>query len=354
MSIQLRQAERKKAKLRIGMFGPSGSGKTMSALLLAKGLCGDWSKIAIIDTENGSADLYSHLGPYVVGKLEAPFTPEKYIEAIRACENAGMEVIIVDSITHEWAGEGGILEESDKLGASSKNSFTVWGKLTPRHNRFIEAIVSSSVNMICCGRSKQDYVLNQVERNGKMVNIPEKVGLKSITREGFDYEMTVSFDLLISHYAGTTKDRTKLFDGKPEFVINEETGKIIKEWNESGAVDYELVKKQIAIELKRLGENPFGYANKEEFGKAIFVFTDIVLEEKNFEAILAKLKTLELTNKESKTETPVHPEVTQEETFVPVNEEPPAEQETVEDRAAKLKKRVVCKQQLKPSSTKTK
>ncbi|WP_246139153.1 AAA family ATPase [Gelidibacter salicanalis] len=114
--MQLQQAQRQQVKLRIGLSGPSGFGKTYSALLLAKGITNDYTKIAVIDTENGSASLYSHLGRYNTITLQAPFSPEKYIAAIEICEKAKMEVIIIDSITHEWTGAGGCLEIHDQLG----------------------------------------------------------------------------------------------------------------------------------------------------------------------------------------------------------------------------------------------
>src|SRR6266511_4630310 len=108
--MQLQQASRKNAKIKMALQGPSGSGKTYGALLLAFGLCNDWTKIAVIDTENHSSELYAHLGNYKVLHLQAPFSPERYIEAIKVCEKAGIEVIIIDSISHEWEGIGGILE----------------------------------------------------------------------------------------------------------------------------------------------------------------------------------------------------------------------------------------------------
>jgi energy-coupling factor transporter ATP-binding protein EcfA2 len=256
MAFEIQKAQRRKAKLRIGLFGPSGSGKTMSALKMAHGLTGDWSKVCIIDTENNSAHLYSHIGDYSVLALSAPYTPETYIEAIRAAEAAGFEAIIIDSITHEWAGEGGILELSDALSKDAKSSYTVWSKLTPRHNKFIEAILQSPAHVICCGRSKQDYALNQTEKNGKVVSVPEKIGLKAVTREGFDYEMTVAFDLNIKHYATSTKDRTGLFQDKTEVVISEATGQKLAEWNDTGAdvpIDVAKEKGKILHNLKRLG-----------------------------------------------------------------------------------------------------
>lgn len=225
--MQLRKSERKKAKIKMALQGPSGSGKTMSALLLAYGLVEDWSKIAVIDTENGSADLYSHLGAFNVLTLKPSFNPERYIKAIEVCENSDVEVIIIDSVSHEWEGTGGILSMHSKM---TGNSFTNWGKLTPRHNAFVQKMLQSDCHIIGTIRSKQDYVLS--EKNGKQV--PEKVGLKGVTREGLDYEFTLVFEIDLKHNARSTKDRTGLFMDKPEFVITDETGKLIKEWCNSG------------------------------------------------------------------------------------------------------------------------
>ncbi len=225
--MQLRKSERRKAKIKMALQGPSGSGKTMSALLLAYGLVGDWTKIAIIDTENGSADLYSHLGDFNVLSLKPSFTPERYMRAIEICEKSGMEVIVIDSVSHEWEGPGGILDIHSNM---TGNSFTNWGKLTPRHNAFIQKMLQSNCHIIGTIRSKQDYVLS--EKNGKQV--PEKVGLKGVTREGLDYEFTLVFELDLKHNAKSSKDRTGLFMDKPEFVITTETGQLIKDWCNSG------------------------------------------------------------------------------------------------------------------------
>jgi len=143
--MELRIAERKQAKIKLGLQGPSGSGKTYSALLLAYGLCSDWSKIAVIDTENHSADLYAHLGHYSVLNLSEPFTPENYIKAIEACEVAGMKVIIIDSISQEWEGAGGIIESHSKM---TGNSFTNWNVITPRHNAFVQKILQSPCHVL--------------------------------------------------------------------------------------------------------------------------------------------------------------------------------------------------------------
>jgi len=249
----LKKATRQQVKLRMGLSAVSGGGKTYSALLLAYGITNDWSKIAVIDTENGSASLYSHLGEFLTIDFKAPYSPERYIECIKACENAGIEVCIIDSITHEWDGKGGIIEISNSM---SGNSFTNWAKITPRHDAFINAILQSPMHMITSVRRKQDYEMSKGS-DGKVK--VEKAGLKEITREGFEYELTLNFNLDLNHHATASKDRTGLFMDKPEFVITTETGRMIKEWCNSGIVPElpEMNQKQFESALDRinLGED---------------------------------------------------------------------------------------------------
>jgi len=223
--MQLQKASRKKASIKMGLQGPSGSGKTYSSLLIANGLCNDWTKIAVIDSENHSSELYSHFGAYNVLQITPPYTPEKYIEAIQVCEKADMEVIIIDSITHEWEY---IIEFHASLGG---NSFTNWHKIGLRHKEFINAMLKSKANIIATTRTKQDYILN--EKNGRMV--PEKVGLKSIQRDGLEYEFTLVFDLNMKNSATASKDRTGLFFSKPEQRLTIDVGKSIYNWCNSGS-----------------------------------------------------------------------------------------------------------------------
>ncbi|SDL83581.1 signal recognition particle subunit FFH/SRP54 (srp54) [Salinimicrobium catena] len=237
--MKLQQAQRSQVKLRIGLSGPSGYGKTYSALLLAYGITNDWGKIAVIDTENNSASLYSHLGQFNVLNLDEPYTPARYIQAIKLCEEAGMEVIIVDSISHEWSGKGGCLEMHEQLGGR----FQDWSKVTPEHNKFIDALVQSSSHVIATTRRKVDYSLDR-DMNGKTKVM--KLGTKEITREGFEYELTVNFELINdNHLVKASKDRTGLFMDKPEFIINASTGKKLKAWCTEG-VSLEKVKKEIS------------------------------------------------------------------------------------------------------------
>ncbi len=239
--MKLRKSERKRAKIKMALQGSSGSGKTMSSLLLAKGLTqGDFSKVAIIDTENGSADLYAHLGDYNVLSLSPPFTPENYIKAIEVCEKAGMEVIILDSISHCW---DELLDFHSKLAG---NSFTNWQKVTPRLNSFIQKMLQSNCHIIATMRTKQDYVLNQ--KDGKY--IPEKVGLKAVQRDGVDYEFTLVFDIDIKHNAISSKDRTGLFKDTVEFKITEETGMKILQWCNSGS-ENTITKKDIQQKISK-------------------------------------------------------------------------------------------------------
>jgi energy-coupling factor transporter ATP-binding protein EcfA2 len=250
MSFTIKKAERFNAKLRIGLFGASGSGKTTSALLLAQGLVGDLSKVVVIDTERGSADLYAHLGDYSTLSLEPPYSPERYIQALKECQNAGFEAIIVDSITHEWNGKGGCLEIHESM---TGNSYTNWSKVTPRHNAFIDAVLDAKAHVICCGRVKDDVVLSL---NDKGKQAPEKVGLKAITRDGFDYEMTLCFDIDAKHNATSSKDRTELFDKTPAFIITPETGAVLKQWANSGKEKLKPIRtqSQLVDEVRTLWE----------------------------------------------------------------------------------------------------
>lgn len=239
--MQLQKATRKKVKLRLGVAGPAGSGKTASALLIAYGIVGDWSKIAVIDTENDSASLYANftlpntnltIGEFQTLPITAPYEPLKFVQAIDICEKAGIEVVVIDSITHEWSGKGGCLDMHEAATKRMRipNSFTAWAEITPKHQEFIDRILQSKCHIITTVRAKTDYVLS--EKNGKQT--PVKVGMASVTRDGFEYELTVSLDLDMDNKATASKDRTGLFSGKPAFQITPETGKQILDWCNSG------------------------------------------------------------------------------------------------------------------------
>jgi len=218
--MELKQTTRKQAIMKMALQGLSSSGKSMSALLIAKGMCnGDLSKVAVIDTEN-SIELYSHIGKFNVLKLAPPFSPQRYIEAIKTCEDSGMEIIIIDSISHCW---NYLLQAHAAL---QGNSFTNWQKVTPVHNAFVQRIMDSPCHIICTMRSKQDYLMQTV--SGKTT--VEKVGLRAIQRTGIEYDFVSVLEIGLNHQAKALKDRTGLFLDLPAFMITEETGQKINEW----------------------------------------------------------------------------------------------------------------------------
>lgn len=225
-----KQAVRQVAKLRLALSGPSGSGKTYSALLIASGIV-PIEKVAVVDTENGSANLYANLGTYSVLTLHPPYTPKKYIEAIHAAEQEGFELVIIDSLSHAWNGEGGLLEQKDKAtDAKYKgNGWAAWREVTPEYNKLIETMLNSPCHIIATMRAKTEYM--QDDSNGRKRIV--KVGAAPIQRDGIEYEFTVVFDLSIDHVATVNKDRTRLFDGQ-YFVPTPDVGKTLKQWLDAG------------------------------------------------------------------------------------------------------------------------
>lgn len=220
-----RKAQRKQAKLRLAITGPAGSGKTYSALQLAFGLGG---KIAMIDTENGSGDLYSNLGDYDIASMHAPYDPRKYLQGIQEAEKAGYDVIIIDSLSHAWSGQGGILDIQNKLSETKYrgNSYAAWRDVTPLQNLLVEALLSSNAHIIATMRSKTDYIQTENERGRTEIR---KVGLAPVQREGIDYEFGTVFDLSPNHYAMVSKDRTGIFD-EQVFLVSKDTGKLLRQW----------------------------------------------------------------------------------------------------------------------------
>ena len=234
----MRKAQRRKAKLRLGLSGPAGSGKTLGALLVAYGIAGDWDKVCLIDTENFSGDLYANtikagvsIGEYNIISLSTPYTPEKYIAAIKECEAAGIECIITDSLTHAWAGEGGLLDKKGQIEKKTGNGWTAWRDITPMHNRLVEAILSSKAHIIATLRAKMEYVQEKDPVTGKTVI--RKIGMNPIQREGFEYEVTTFVDVDQDHQCTSSKDRTSIVDGKV-FTLTVDLGRQFLEWLESG------------------------------------------------------------------------------------------------------------------------
>ncbi len=238
-----RKAERKQAELRLALCGPAGSGKTYSALLIAQGLA-PGGNVALIDSERGSGELYADLMAYDVAPLEPPFTPARYVELIREAEKAGYEVLIVDSLSHAWNGQGGVLEMHDNAMAASRsgNSFVAWREVTPAHNSLVDTILGADLHVIVTMRTKTAYDLVD---DGKGRKKPVKIGMAPVQRDGMEYEFTLVMDLSVEgHVATATKDRTRLFDGT-HFVPQAGTGEALREWLESGTDLAEESKKSL-------------------------------------------------------------------------------------------------------------
>jgi hypothetical protein len=204
-----KRAEKRQGKLRVAFTGPSGSGKTLSALLIAQGM---GKRIFVIDTENYSASDYADRAEFDVAVITPPYTVAKYLAAMEQAEEEGADVIIVDSLSHAWAGDGGLLEQKDILDAAGGGkAFQNWAKISPLHARLVSKILQNQRHLICTLRAKAKHQI--VEKPGGGTKV-EKLGLDPVFREGIEYEFTVAFDLLMSHHAQTSKDRTSLFDGQ--------------------------------------------------------------------------------------------------------------------------------------------
>ena len=240
------KAERKKAKLKLNLSGPSGSGKTYSALQMASGL---GSKIAVIDTENESASLYATEFKFDTLPMRPPYSPERFVGAIQAAYNMGYDVLIIDSASHEWTGSGGCLEINDKAAARFKgNTWSAWSETTPKHRKFIDALLQTDIHIITTTRSKTETVQGE----GRKIL---KLGMKCEQRDGFEYELTVSLDMLHdNHIAIPTKDRTKLFSQDGE-LITRQTGERILAWLNDGRSQEEALAAQFQEAIERIGNS---------------------------------------------------------------------------------------------------
>jgi hypothetical protein len=277
------KAVRKQAKLRLALTGPSGSGKTYSAILMAKGFGG---KVAVIDTEHGSASLYCHLLDFDVMELTAPYSPERYIAAIQEAEKAGYDVLIIDSISHEWNGTGGMLQINEQV-AQAKfrgNTWSAWSESDPRHRKFIDAMLQSNMHVIVTMRSKTETAQEKDERTGKTKI--QQLGMKAEQRDGIIYEFTTVLDIVHNgHYATATKDRTGIFLGDPQ-VITPDTGRTLLAWLETGAEPTKVDEKTLADHLAAIDEaddldalksaytNAYAAAKALNDSHAMAIFTD--------------------------------------------------------------------------------
>src|SRR6185437_507710 len=267
--FQPRKAQKHSVKLKMAIQGPSGSGKTEGALALAKNFVPN-AKILVVDTENESASLYADRYDFDTIPLTAPYTSERYRKAMQAAVDGGYDVLIVDSLTQQWDGEGGILRRKEALDRQpGSNSYTNWSTYTPEHTQFVEFIKQIPIHTICTLRTKQEYVL---ETNAKGKQQPRKVGLAPIQRDGLEYEFTIVFEVGMSHQATASKNRTNLFAGdEPIDLTSPEVAGAIRDWMANGLSPRFVDPLQVAELWKQC---QFSANTKEEI-KAEFARLDV-------------------------------------------------------------------------------
>lgn len=248
MSFQFKKAIREQVHVILTLAGGTGSGKTWSAMALAKGLSGG-KRFAVIDTENGRASHYADTFDFDVAELKAPFEPGAYTEAIEAAAKAGYPVIVVDSASHEHAGEGGLLDmheaELDRLGGTDyakrdRVKMTAWIKPKSQHKRFVQKLLQVNAHVILCFRAEPKVEI--VKRDGKTEVVPKQslVGLDGwipISEKNLPFEATASF-LLMADHPGVPHPIKLPAMLKPFFPldkpIDEESGKRVAAWAAGG------------------------------------------------------------------------------------------------------------------------
>ncbi len=232
MPITFTKATKELSRARVGIVGPAGSGKTFTALTLATGLGG---RIAAIDTERGSMAKYAHRFDFDQ-VLFNTFDPRHYVEAIEAAAEAGYDVFIIDSLSHAWTGKGGALDLVNASAARSKsnNSYNAWRDVTPIHNELVDAMLQSPMHVIATMRTKTDYVIEEVERKGRTIHVPKKVGMAPIQREGMDFEFDIVGDMDDMNTWKITKSRCEALTGAVINRPDHRTAKVILDWLSDG------------------------------------------------------------------------------------------------------------------------
>lgn len=237
--IQIREAERAGARLVIGLAGISGSGKTYSALQLAYGLAnGNAKKVGLLDTENRRGSLYAdalknkagQVQRFLIGDLYAPFSPQRYVDAILEFQRAGVEVLVIDSGSHEWEGEGGC----EDIANAGNPKVPRWNEAKAQHKRFMSTLLQSDMHVIVCLRAREKVKV--VRRDGKTEFEP--LGVLPVCEKNFMFEMTAS---LLMWNEGKSQDVMKCpaelrgILGRGEGYLTAKDGLALRKWVEGGA-----------------------------------------------------------------------------------------------------------------------
>lgn len=238
MAFKVQKAVREKIYTKVALMSPSGGGKTYSALRLAKGMAseieresGKKAKILMANTEQARGRYYANEFEYDIIDLEPPYNPELFIEAINFAVEQGYDILVMDSTSPEWEGQGGCLELQQKAGGT----YQAWKNVTPRHDAFINAMASSPIHIIATMRGKDQYEMEQDDRGKKSV---KKLGVGAKQRDGFEYEFTCTFLLdLKSHVADPQKDNTHIFENSTPSMLSELHGEKIIKWANSSDIE---------------------------------------------------------------------------------------------------------------------
>jgi hypothetical protein len=232
--VQFVKATKRQSFARVALVGPPGAGKTYSALRIMKGLLPEGARLAVIDTERGSASKYSDIFDFDV--LELPsFEPDTYVKALYAATDAGYAGVVLDSLSHAWMGKGGALEQVDNKSKAAGSSFNAWRDVTPQHNRLVDAMLTYPGHLIVTMRVKTEYVVEQVTKNGRTTSVPRKVGLAPVQRDGLEYEFDVVGDLNAENALSITKTRCSALNGALVEQPGEEMGATLRAWLTDGA-----------------------------------------------------------------------------------------------------------------------
>jgi len=247
-----KKAEKRKTFLRLGIASPSGGGKTYTALRIASGMAQAVNgKVAFIDSEKGSASLYADTFDFDVIELQEPYTVDSYVKWIKEAETANYNVLVVDSLTHAWKQ---ILVEIERLTATKYkgNSYRAWGEGTPMYDKLVDALLSFKGHIIMTSRSKTEYSQDKDDKGRTQIN---KVGLGIQNRQDFDYECTMFMEGTHDHYFTVTKDRTGKYQDNIILKPDEDFGKGLIEWLETGVEDNRLSLKDLIIRMTEMTTN---------------------------------------------------------------------------------------------------
>lgn len=238
MALQIRKAVREQVYTKIALMGASGSGKSYSALRLAVGMKNRLdelnkgnAKILMANTEGSRGVYYANEFDYDIVDMEPPYSPESYIELIEDAVEAGYSILILDSVSPEWEGKGGCLE----LHSLAGGKVTDWKDISPRHEKFLDAIEKSSIHIIATLKGKDQYEIDKDDKGKVSV---KKLGLGTRQREGFEYRFTCTFSVdQATHSATAQKDNTHIFEGNIGEVLTEKYGAKIIDWANSSDIE---------------------------------------------------------------------------------------------------------------------